>query len=378
MQFKDIIGQKELKAKLVSTVMDGRVSHAQLFEGSMGYGGLPMALAYAQFISCKNRGDDSCGTCSSCIKYNKLVHPDLHFVFPVSTTKKVKDKPVSNNFLPQWREIVLGKKYFTEQDWYEFIGIENKQGIISANEADKILSNLSFKPFEAENKIMIVWLPERMNLTSANRLLKLIEEPPENTVFLLVSETPNRILPTIYSRTQRIKLHPLKEEEIVDALKESGFAENDVLTASRMSEGNYIQAMQTLQGSESTKANLDNFMKLMRLAYQNDILGLLEWAELIASLGREKQKSFIVFAERLVRENFVLNKKMTDIVYLGFEELEWAKKFSAFINENNVFDLYRQLNICVPHISQNGNAKIIFTDLALKVRELIRRNKLSR
>jgi DNA polymerase-3 subunit delta' len=376
MQFKDVVGQKELKAKLVSTVTDGRVSHAQLFEGSMGYGGLPMALAYAQFISCKNRGEDSCGTCSSCVKYNKLAHPDLHFVFPVNTTKKVRDKPVSNNFLPQWREIVLGKKYFTEQDWYEFIDIENKQGIISAHEADKILSNLSFKPFEAENKIMIVWLPERMNQTSANRLLKLIEEPPEHTVFLLVSETPNRILPTIYSRTQRIKLHPLKEEDIVNALTESGFAENDVFTASRLSEGSYIRAIQTLQVSESAKANLDNFMQFMRLAYQNDILGLLDWAESMASLGRERQKSFLVFSERLVRENFILNKKITDIVYLGFEELEWAKKFSAFINENNVFDLYRQLNICILHIAQSGNAKIIFADLALKVKELIRRNKI--
>ncbi|MDR1341265.1 MAG: DNA polymerase III subunit delta [Prevotellaceae bacterium] len=375
MQFKDVVGQKELKAKLVSTVADGRVSHAQLFEGSMGYGGLPMALAYAQFISCKNRGDDSCGKCSSCVKYNKLAHPDLHFVFPVNTTKKIRDKPVSNNFLPQWREILLEKKYFTEQDWYEFIGIENKQGIISAHEADKILSNLSFKPFEAENKIMIVWLPERLNPTSANRLLKLIEEPPEHTVFILVTETPGRILPTIYSRTQRIKLHPLKEEDIVNSLKESGFAEKDIFTASRLSEGNYIQAMQALQVSESAKANLDNFMQFMRLAYQNDILGLLDWADSMASIGREKQKSFLVFAERLTRENFILNRNIADIVYLGFEELEWARKFSVFINENNVFELYSQLNMCILHISQNGNAKIIFADLAMKVKELIRRNK---
>jgi DNA polymerase-3 subunit delta' len=375
MQFKDVVGQKELKTKLISTVVEGRISHAQLFEGSMGYGGLPMALAYAQFIACKNRGEDSCGTCSSCVKYNKLIHPDLHFVFPVNTTKKVKDKPVSNSFLPQWREIVLGKKYFTEEDWYEFIGIENKQGIINAYEADKILSNLNFKPFEAENKIMIIWLPERMNLTSANRLLKLIEEPPKHTVFLLVSETAGKILPTIYSRTQRIKLLPLKEEDIVDSLKKAGFAENDVFTASRLSEGNYIQAIQTLQVSESAKTNLDNFMQFMRLAYQNDVLGLLDWAESMASLGREKQKAFLVFAERLTRENFILNKKIPDIVYLGFEELEWAKKFSTFINENNVFDLYRQLNTGILHISRNGNAKIIFADLALKVKELIRRNK---
>jgi DNA polymerase-3 subunit delta' len=372
MQFKDAVGQRELKEKLVSTVKDGRVSHAQLFEGAMGYGGLPMALAYAQFISCKNRSDDSCGTCSSCVKYNKLIHPDLHFVFPVNKTKKIKDKPVSNDFLPQWREIVLEKKYFTEQDWYEFIGIENKQGIISAYEADKILSKLSYKPFESDYKIMIVWLPERLNQTSANRLLKLIEEPPEHTVFLLVTENSGRILPTIYSRTQRIRLQPLKEEDIVNALKKLNFNAHEVFTASRLSEGNYIQAIQTLQVSESAKMNLDNFMQFMRLSFKNDILGLLDWAESMASLGREKQKSFLVFSERMVRENFVLNKKIEDIVYLGFEELEWARKFSVFINDNNACELYKQLNICIPHISQNGNAKIIFTDLALKVKELIR------
>ncbi|MDR2383207.1 MAG: DNA polymerase III subunit delta [Prevotellaceae bacterium] len=372
MQFKDVVGQKELKEKLVSTVRDGRVSHAQLFEGAMGYGGLPMALAYAQFISCRNRGEDSCGTCPSCIKYNKLIHPDLHFVFPVNTTKKIKDKPVSNDFLPQWREIVLERKYFTEQDWYEFIDIENKQGIISAYEADKILQKLSYKPFESDYKIMIVWLPERLNQTSANRLLKLIEEPPEHTVFLLITENANRILPTIYSRTQRIRLQPLKENDVVDALKKLNFNEQEIFTASRLSGGNYIQAIQSLQVSESAKMNLDNFMQFMRLSYRNDVLGLMDWAETMASLGREKQKSFLAFAERMVRENFILNKKIEDIVYLGFDELEWARKFSEFINDRNVTELYKQLNICIPQISQNGNAKIIFTDLALKVKELIR------
>jgi DNA polymerase-3 subunit delta' len=274
--------------------------------------------------------------------------------------------------LPQWREIVLSKKYFTEQDWYEHIGIENKQGTISAYEADKILSKLSYKPFESDYKIMIVWLPERLNQTSANRLLKLIEEPPEHTVFLLVTENSGRILPTIYSRTQRIRLQPLKEEDIVNTLKKLNFSDHEIFTASRLSEGNYIQAIQTLQASESTKTNLENFMQFMRLSYRNDILGLLDWAESMASLGREKQKSFFVFAERMIRENFVLNKKIDDIVYLGFEELEWAKKFSVFINDSNVGELYKQLNICIPQISQNGNAKIIFTDLALKAKELIR------
>jgi DNA polymerase-3 subunit delta' len=371
MQFKDVVGQQELKKKLVATVKDARVSHAQLFEGAAGYGGLPMALAYAQFISCKNKGDDSCGTCPSCIKYTKLIHPDLHFVFPVNTTKKVKDKAVSDNFLTEWRKLVIDTKYFSEQEWYEYIGID-KQGNISAYEAEKILLKLNYKPFESDNKIMIIWLPERLNSTSANRLLKLIEEPPEHTIFIFVAENGNNILPTIYSRTQRIKFHPIKEEDIVSHLQELGFNEKDVFTASRLSEGDYIKATQTLQASESTKTNFDNFKQFMRLAYQNDILGLLEWAEYMSAFGREKQKSFLIFAERLIRENFILNKNIEDIVYLGFEELEWARKFSPFITESNVLDLYKQLDICIPQISQNGNAKIIFTDLALKVRALIR------
>jgi DNA polymerase-3 subunit delta' len=372
MQFKDVVGQQALKEKLVSTVREHRVSHAQLFEGAMGYGGLPMALAYAQFIACRNKGDDSCGTCPSCVKFNKLIHPDAHFVFPVNTTKKIKDKPVSNDFLPQWREMALNRKYFSEQDWYEFIGVENKQGIISVYEADNILSKLSFKPFESDYKIMTVWMPERLNQTSANRLLKLIEEPPEHTLFLLVAENANKILPTIFSRTQRIRLLPLKEDDIVAELLKQNFTEKEAFTASRLAEGDYIKALQTLNVSESAKTNLENFMQFMRLSYKNDILALLDWAETMAAAGREKQKSFLIFAERMIRENFILNKNLDDIVYLGFDELEWARKFAAFINDDNVFDLYKQFNLAIPHIAQNGNAKIIFTDLALKIKELIR------
>jgi len=372
MKFADIIGQKELKAKLVSTVLDERVSHAQLFEGPMGYGTLSIAIAYAQFISCENRGaDDSCGTCSSCMKYNKLIHPDLHFVFPVNTTKKIKDKPVSDNFLQEWRQIVLEKTYFTEHDWYEFIEI-SKQGNISAHEADRIISKLNLKSFESKYKIMIIWLPERLNTTSANRMLKLIEEPPTNTIFLFATENASKVLPTIYSRTQRIRLQPIDSKSIEASMQSKGLDEKEIYTVSKLSGGNYIQAMQVLESSEASKINFENFVQFMRLSYQNDVLGLLDWAENIASLEREKQKAFLAFAEQMIRENFILNKKVEDIVYLGYEEFEWAKKFSRFITEDNVFEIYNQLNLCIPHISQNGNAKIIFTDLALKIKELIR------
>ncbi|MDR2425132.1 MAG: DNA polymerase III subunit delta [Prevotellaceae bacterium] len=377
MFFRDIVGQGKLKEKLVSTVVEERVSHAQLFEGAAGYGSLPLAFAYAQFIACTNRkGDDSCGVCPSCIKYNKMVHPDQHFVFPVNSSKKYKDSekhPISNHFLKSWREIVLSKKYFTENDWYEYAEID-KQGNISAHEADNIISKLNLKPYESDKKTMIIWLPERMNDRSANRLLKLIEEPPENTVFLLVTESPNRILPTIYSRVQRIRLSPICDEDLAAALAREGYDEKDVFSASRLGKGDYISAKQVLAISGSEKEHFNNFVLLMRLSYTYDMLKLLDWAENTASMSKERQKSFLVFAERLLRENFVLNVN-PEIAYLGFEELEWAKKFCRNINETNIFGLYRLINDCIPQIAQNGNSKIIFTDFVIKIREFIRQKK---
>lgn len=379
MQFKDIIGQAALKEKLIHTVKGGRISHAQLFLGPAGYGCLPMAVAYAQYVSCAHRGDhDSCGTCPSCVKYQKLIHPDLHFVFPVNSTKSITadKKPVSDHFIAEWRKELIGTMYFTEQDWYESIGLENKQGNISANEADKIIGKLNLKSYESDYKIMIIWLPERLNTTSANRLLKLIEEPPQNTIFIFVAENEGQILRTIYSRTQRIKFPPIEEQDIMTALRaKGGIEEKDVFTAARLSNGDYIQALQTLQNARQKSVYFDAFVNLMRLSYRNDILGLLNWAEEMAGMGRERQKTFLVYAERLVRENFMLNLKLNEVVYLGFEEYEWAQKFSAFINKDNVFELYKQLNDCIPQIAQNGNAKIIFSDLVLKVKELIRPSK---
>lgn len=338
-----------------------------------------MAVAYAQYISCTRRAEsDSCGLCPSCVKYQKLIHPDLHFVFPVNSTKAIPidKKPVSDHFIADWRKVLINEVYFSEQDWYEVIGLENKQGSISANEADKIISKLNLKSFESDYKVMIIWLPERLNTTSANRLLKLIEEPPQNTIFLFVAENEGQILPTIFSRTQRVKFPPIDEQDIAAALRaRGGVDEKDIFTAAHLSEGSYLQALQILENAQHKSIYFEAFVNLMRLSYRNDILGLLSWAEEMAGIGRERQKTFLVYAERLVRENFMLNLKLDQVVYLGFEEHEWARKFSAFIHKDNVFELYRQFNACIPHIVQNGNAKIIFTDLVLKVKELIRAPK---
>lgn len=311
MQFRDIIGQSELKQKLTATVAEGRISHAQLFEGAAGYGSLPLALAYAQYVSCTDRGEhDSCGVCPSCVKYAKAAHPDLHFAFPVNTNKTVKSTPVSDNFIREWRKIITETKYFSEQDWYEAIGIE-KQGNISVHEAEKIISKLNFKSYESEYKIMILWLPERMNAASANRLLKLVEEPPANTIFLFVAEAAGRVLNTIYSRTQRIRLPPIDENDIAAALALDGISKENTYTAARLSEGNYITARGLTENSSNE--NFEKFVALMRLAYGNNVIGLLDWAESMQEIGRERMKTFLIYAERMVRENFVLNMQLDEI-----------------------------------------------------------------
>lgn len=374
MLFKDVVGQEEIKRKLIQTVKEGRISHAQLFLGEAGYGTLPLAVAYAQYVSCQNRGDDdSCGVCPSCHKYQKLIHPDLHFVFPVNSTKTITSdkKPVSDHFINDWRQQLLSNPYFSEQDWYETIGIENKQGNISANEADRIISKLNLKAYESEYKIMIIWLPERLNITSANRLLKLIEEPPINTLFLLVSASAEQILKTIYSRTQMVRLPPINESDISQALINNNIVDKDAHMAARLSQGNYLQALQMLADRNNSNEYFNAFVMLMRYSYSNDVIALLEWAEDMATWGRERQKSFLNYAEKMVRENFIINQKVDDAVYLGFDEFEWARKFAQFVNQGNVFELYNQINRCIGHIGQNGNAKIIFTDLALKLVKLI-------
>lgn len=374
MQFKDIVGQHELKAKLIQTVTEGRISHAQLFLGEAGYGTLPLAIAYAQYICCQNRGEsDSCGTCHSCHKYQKLIHPDLHFVFPVNSTKSITadKKPVSDHFIAEWRQLLSNNLYFNEQEWYNTIGIDNKQGNISANEADRIISKLNLKPYEADYKVMIIWLPERLNITSANRLLKLIEEPPTNTLFLLVTENAGQVLRTIYSRAQLVKVAPIDDKSVIAALTQKGINDNDAHTAARLARGNYLHALQMLADRNANNDFFAAFVLLMRLSYANDVIALMEWAEDVAAWGRERQKTFLSYAEGMVRENFILNLKVDDAVYLGFNEYDWAQKFAPFINRNNVYELYNQLNRCIGHIAQNGNAKIIFTDLALKTVKLI-------
>lgn len=374
MQFKKVIGQDKVKKQLTSSVNQGRIPHAQLFFGPEGCGSLPLAIAYAQFISCTNRSEnDSCGSCPSCHKYEKLAHPDLHFAYPVNTSKDVSKDPVSDDYITQWRGQILANPYFRSNQWYNVIGIENKQGLISKNESELIIRKLNLKSFESDYKILILWLPENMNATSANMLLKLIEEPPDKTVFLLVSEEPNEVLLTISSRTQPVKLSRIDTESIVSGL-ESLYQLNssDAQNIARLANGNFIAALELIEQSEENKFNFEKFTNFMRMCYQRNIPFLNTWVDEMAGSGRENLKSFFEYSLKLIRENFIMNLKNDEIVYLSPAEEEFSKKFHPFINGRNIMAIYSEFNSASSDIERNANVKIVLFDMALKVVKLIR------
>lgn len=374
MFFNEIIGQEEVKKRLIRSVQEERVSHAQLFAGPEGTGKLGLALAYAQYISCRNRtATDSCGTCPSCHKYQKLAHPDLHFVFPVYNSTKIKN-PVSDDFIKEWREMVLKNHYFNLGQWLTFIDAGNAQGLIYERESDSIYRKLNLKSFEAEFKVMIIWLPEKMHLSCSNKLLKLIEEPPSKTLFLLVSESEESIISTIRSRAQLIKVPYIDNASMKNALlKMDGIDPASVDDAVHLSNGSFIRAMEFLNPGEDEIFFFNKFQEMMRLAYSRHVLQLVEWAEEMAQIGRDKQKAYFSFALRMVREYFVMNLKRNDLVYLKKEEKEWGMRFAPFINERNIIPLARELEQGIQHISMNGNPRIIFLDTALRMVRLIKR-----
>ncbi len=375
MLFSEIIGQEDVKNKLRQSIHSGRIPHAQLFYGPQGSGSLAMAIAYAQYVACSNRSKiDSCGECPSCKKFMHLSHPDLHFVFPVNTSKEVKKDPVSDDYIALWREQLFESPYFLSGQWYNRIGIENKQGFISRKESESITRKLSLKSFESDYKFLILWLPEKMNTTSANMLLKLIEEPPEKTLFLMVSEIPEQVLVTISSRTQPVKLERIEKETLALALqKNKGISKEEALSIARLANGSYIDALDILETSEESIFYFDHFTSFMRLCYQRNIPEINLWVEEMASIGRERLKSFFIYALRLIRENFILNLKKEDLVYLSKREEEFSQRFHPFINGRNILAISEELNSASADIERNGNGKIVLFDMALKIVKLIRR-----
>lgn len=378
MQFKDVIGQQEVKQKLISSVERGRVSHAQLFVGDDGVGALPLAIAYAQYLNCPHRHDgDSCGVCPSCYQIGQLAHPDLHFVFPINTPKgkSSSEKPISSRFMPQWRELVSSTGgYFNEQMWYEALEIDNKQGNISTFEADEIIRALSFKSFESEYKIVLIWLPERMNIPAANKLLKILEEPWDKTLFLMVSQSPDKLLPTIISRTQGITIPAIEQADLAAWLmSHKNLTEADADKIARLSRGNLLEAdryLQAISSGAGTEA-FDLFVKLMRLSYENRHMELLEWAETVAVMGREEQKRLMSNSIRLIRDSYMMTAGVPEISYLFGKEYEFCKKFAPYVNNSNVEQLVAEMELVIRQVGQNGNPKLIFPHFALTVSKLI-------
>ncbi|MCQ2342304.1 MAG: DNA polymerase III subunit delta [Paludibacteraceae bacterium] len=371
MRFRDIIGQESVKQQLRLSVQKNRIPHAQLLCGPSGIGKLQLAIAYAQYIACQNRSEqDSCGVCPACLQYQNLQHPDLHFVYPIVKTDSAD---VCDDFAEQWRSIIIDKGYFSLEDWYAALGASTKQGMIYEKESEEILRKLSLKSFGNGYKVMIIWQPEKMNIACANKLLKLLEEPPQQTLFLLVSEHPEELLPTILSRLQRIVVPRLEEERLATL-----FAPD----IAHIANGSYLAAQQITDLADENNQYFTDFVALMRRAWlvgvKQDYKALQElrqWSNDMADakVGRERQKAFLQYTQKQVRENFIYNLHQPAMNYQTAEETDFSTKFAPFINAANVEPIMNELDKAERQIAQNGNAKMIFFDLCLQMIVLIKK-----
>ena len=371
MFFKDIIGQKSLLAQLSRMVDENRLAHALLLTGPSGNGKLPIAVALARYILCSDRRNgDACGCCPSCVKMDKLVHSDLHFVFPVKKKKNSSSDsaPVSDDYIAEWREIFLKEPYFGYSDWLEMLDVENQQPIIYEKESSEILRKLSLKSREGGWKIMIIWLPEKMKEACSNKLLKILEEPPAETLFLLVAESTEHILPTILSRTQRVDIPRILADDIAEALQRRYALDGDTARSiAQQSGGDWEKAESMLRVDNDKRLYLELFMTLMRMAYRRDIMAMKKWSEQVAALGRERQKGMLEYCQRMIRENFIMNFGRNEMLYLSPEERNFSVNFSPFVNENNIFGIMEEISDAQKHVEQNVNAKMIFFDMALRM-----------
>jgi len=373
MQFKDVIGQDSIKQRLIQAVAEDRIPHAQLLVGPQGNGKLALALAFAQYINCPDKHDnDSCGVCSSCRKYAKLIHPDLHFTIPVIKTAAI-DKPTSSDYMTKWRQYFGENPYPQYEKWMQIIADENKQGSIYVDEAKDLIHKLNQKSYEAEYKVSIIWLPETMNITCANKILKILEEPPTKTIFILISEAEQKLLSTIRSRCQFIRVPKIDDFDLQAAITDMAETTNtNPATIARLARGNYFMALEIMQNDELRNYNLRQFTSIMRNGYGRKLQEILTWSEEISGIGRVRQMGFLKYCGEFLRENFLFNLKEPDLIYMDESETAFSQKFAPFINEKNVIYLFREFEKAYTDISMNGNAKLIFTDLGLKVSKLIR------
>lgn len=376
MQFKDVIGQSAIKQRLIQSVRENHVSHAQLFLGPAGSGKLPLALAYAQYILCPNRTEtDSCGVCPTCQKMQKLAHPDLHFVVPTATTKKVKTNPESDLFMEEWREYVIQNQgYVDTSSWYTFLDVENKQGYMSVRDAASLLRKLSMKSYEGEYKIAIIWMAEKMRVDTANKLLKLLEEPPEKTVFLLIAEDAEELLATIKSRTVLVKIPAIEPAAIESALQTRlGCDPQQAHNAAMISEGNWLNACHSVKESEDRKFFFTTFQQWMRLCFRAAYSEIIDFSANIKTLGREKQKELLDYGLRIIRNALLFNNNLAEIVMLPDDEKKFNANFAPFVNAANLAQIADLFEEAIRQIERNGNAQIIFTDVSFKMVVLLKR-----
>jgi len=382
MLFREIVGQEHIKNHLTTSASNGRIPHAQLFVGAEGTGVLLTAIAYAQYILCNNAGSENQGGNDSCnLKFVNFSHPDLHFIYPTVTTEEVKSKPKSLDFLTIWREFLQQNPYGSLFDWYEKLGVGNKQGEIRVEDASEILKSLSLKSYEGGYKIMIIWMADKMNIAASNKLLKLLEEPTDKTVFILITENEEDLIQTIRSRCQVIHFAGLSEGAIASHLMEYGNIEDKKAhKIAHKAQGNYNKALQFCNEINEDAPFEEWFVTWVRAAFRAKgnaaaIQDLIGWSEQIASLGRETQKKFLHFCIEMFRQALLQNYQAEKMVYFesavpGFT----FEKFAPFITGNNITEIYKELSDAIYHIERNGNAKIILTDLSIKLTRLIHKN----
>jgi DNA polymerase-3 subunit delta' len=375
MLFKEIIGNNSVKKQLIEAVRNNRISHAQLFSGKSGSAKLALALAYAQFLNCENRTTvDSCGICSSCLKFNNLSHPDLHLVIPVLKTKEVQ-KPVSDHFIGKWRDFITNNYYGSLNGWIDSFGTENKtgqQGTIYKDEANNIHKKLSLKNYEAEYRVVLIWMPERMNLEVSNKLLKLFEEPPKGTIFLLITENTNQLLPTIISRLQTIKIADFTAEDIVNHFGEQALSLEKAKQLRNLTNADLGKITQILEEKEGELDLFSDFSVWMRLTYKMDVQGISKWVDNLSLKGRKQQNLFLSYAIKMVRECLIYNFASDTLLKTNENEFAFLTKFSPFIHEENSVMITEKLEESIKAINRNANAKILFFELSLQMVKFLR------
>jgi len=377
MKFEEVIGQTDAKQRLLRLVDGGRVPHAMLFTGPQGCGKMAMAMAFASYLLCAHPHDgDSCGECPQCVMLRKWAHPDLHFTFPVIKPKSssAESRPVSDDFIREWRDMLANGPYFTLEQWLDEMRAESQQAIMTVREADELTHKLSLRSSQGGYKVSIIWMAERMREETANKLLKLIEEPPSQTIFLMVSENPAALLETIRSRTQRFDMRRIDTAQVEQALvTRRGIDAEAAHRIARLSEGNWLKAVGALDAESENKAFLNDFITLTRQSFMRNVAGMVQWTTAVTKYGREKQRRMLTYFNRMVRESFMYNFHNPELTYMTLEEENFVKRFAPYVNELNVVELSELMEKASFDIGRNANAKMVFFDVSLQTTVLLRR-----